>query len=75
MFTKQHYKVIAETIASVTLMAMEPDGGTIGTQEHRETLRSGVDIARNQIGRDLADYFATDNLRFDRDKFLAACGL
>lgn len=24
---------------------------------------------------DLADYFASDNPRFDREKFLAACGV
>lgn len=75
MFTKQHYKAIADTIASVTLMALEPEGGTIGTPEHREALKSGVDIARGQIGRDLADYFADDNDRFNRQKFLEACGI
>ena len=75
MFTRQHYKAIADTIASVTLMALEPEGGTISTSEHREALKSGVDIARGQIGRDLADYFAGDNKRFDRAKFLEACGI
>ena len=75
MFTKQHYKAIAETINGVTLMALEPNSGTIGTPERREALRAGVDIARNQIGRDLADYFAEDNSRFNREKFLQACGL
>lgn len=27
------------------------------------------------IGLELADYFAKDNPRFDKDKFLKACGL
>lgn len=73
MFTRQHYKAIAEIISDVSLMAMEPDGGTIGTPERREALRSGVDIARSQISRDLADYFANDNPHFSREKFMKAC--
>lgn len=75
MFTRQHYKAIADSIASVTLMAAEPNGGTVGTYEQREALRSGADIARNQIAKDLADYFTKDNPRFNRQKFLKACGL
>ena len=74
MFTRQHYKAIAEIISSVTLMAMEPKGGTIGTAEARENLKSGVEIAQCQISRDLADYFAGDNEHFNRQKFLEACG-
>lgn len=27
------------------------------------------------LAEHLADYFATDNLRFDRDKFMTACGI
>lgn len=29
----------------------------------------------NRIAIKLIDYFATDNPRFDREKFLTACGL
>lgn len=75
MFTRQHYKAIAEMIGDVCLMAAEPNGGTVGTVESRKQLRAGADIARHQIANDLIDYFAKDNPRFDRDKFLETCGL
>lgn len=69
MFTRQHYKAIAEIIDSVCLMALEPEPGI------QSPYRDGADIARNQIAKDLANYFAKDNPRFDREQFLAACGL
>ena len=61
MFTKQHYKAIAEIIKD------EKDNwGSNPTQVH---------IAIAEIAKDLAAYFAKDNPHFDRQKFLAACGL
>ena len=74
MLTKKDFKAVMDAIDSVTLMAMEP-GGTIGTPEERVNLRDGVDIARSQIADNLADYFATQNSLFDRDRFMKACGL
>ncbi len=38
------------------------------------TTNTGANIAR-PIAKDLADYFATDNPKFDRARFLQACGL
>lgn len=35
---------------------------------------TGANIAR-PIAKDLADYFSTDNPRFDRTRFLQACGI
>lgn len=29
----------------------------------------------DDLCKDLADYFATDNPRFDRERFLTACGI
>jgi len=74
MLTKKDFKAVADAINSVTLMAMEP-GGTIGTAQERVNLRDGVNITRKQIAIDLADYFATRNPRFDRERFMKACGL
>jgi hypothetical protein len=65
MFTRQHYKAIAEIIDGVCLMGYEPQGGE----------QDGADIAKSQIGKDLANYFIKDNPRFDRERFLTACGL
>lgn len=59
MFTRQHYKAIAEIVK-------------------KNTARTGeimVYIKRADVVCDLADYFAQDNPRFDRDRFLEACGL
>jgi len=35
----------------------------------------GVEYTLDNIAEELADFFATQNPRFDRDKFLKACGL
>jgi len=38
------------------------------------TPEDGVFIERNQIAEDLSKALATDNPRFDRERFLVACG-
>ncbi len=63
MLTRQHYKAIAEIIKS-----KHP-----GYAQH--DYYKGERNALVRVGRSLADYFEQDNPRFDRDKFLAACGL
>jgi hypothetical protein len=35
---------------------------------------TGTNIAK-PIAKDLADYFAAENPKFDRERFLAACGI
>lgn len=59
MFTRQHYKAIAEIV--------KQNEGTVNNIM--------VYIKRQRLCDDLADYFAADNPRFDREKFLEACGL
>ena len=56
--TKKHYEAIASII----------ECNTMG--QHVTTPGKILD----NIAEDLADYFATDNPRFDRDKFMIACG-
>ena len=63
--TKKHFKVIAEII-----------------KNHRESQipfndpnSQGQVHACNVIGRELASFCATMNPRFDRAKFLSACGI
>ena len=60
MFTRQHYEAIAEILKEA---GEDWQGGT-----PTECIIYGI---RDQ----LADYFAQDNERFDREKFLEACGL
>lgn len=63
MFIRQHYEAIAEIIKSrIEYVSVFTD----------HTMAKGT---CNGIATELADYFAKDNPRFDRDKFLEACGL
>lgn len=32
-------------------------------------------VSKSQLCHELADYFATDNSQFDRERFLSACGI
>jgi len=66
MFTRQHYKAIAEIIKEETQDANQPADGLDGLYATR---RAGLNIAQR-----LARYFTKDNLRFDRTKFLITCG-
>lgn len=43
--------------------------------EIMKTESRGYETIPDRISEKLADYFAQDNPRFDRDRFLAACGL
>ena len=60
MFTKKHYKAIATIV-----------------REAKEDHRGGTpaELVLATIDEQLADYFAQDNERFDRAKFIEACGL
>lgn len=63
MFTRQHYRAIAEIIKKEYTRfdnICKDDEGKLAIQS---------------IARSLADYFVDNNPRFDRQKFLAACGL
>lgn len=59
MFTQRHFEAIAKVIAKELEWF----------QNHSE--RRAITI----VARSLADEFARDNERFDRQKFYAACGL
>ena len=58
MFTRQHYKAIAEIVKSAK---EDYRGGT------------PAELVLSTIDEQLADYFAGDNPLFSRDKFLTAC--
>lgn len=62
--TKKHYIAIAAIIA-----AGEPLHG----KDEKET--KALQAYREIIAGELADYFATDNPRFNRTRFLQACGI
>lgn len=62
MVTKKDFKAIAEIIKQAEIYCH--DTGNYG----------GIANGK-KIANDLADYFATQNPRFDRQKFLDVCGL
>lgn len=63
MFARKHYKAIAEIIKQA-----KPSFNST-------RMNMGETWCCMRIARDLTDYFAKDNPRFDRDKFLSACGV
>ena len=65
MVTKQHYVAIAEIIDRNTRILDFPVKGVT----HRAWY-----LERWEIVTELANYFVADNPRFDRQKFLEACG-
>ena len=69
-FTKQHYEAIAKIIKSYTQADPEPPS------DDTEVRLDAVSVRTSRwIAKDLIDYFAKDNPRFDCDKFIKACGL
>ena len=60
MFTRQHYKAIAEIVKNA---------------KERDFWSSFRVQALARIAYDLADCFGKDNPRFDRQKFFDACGI
>jgi hypothetical protein len=64
MLTKQTFKAIAEIIKEAR-----------SEQLYRENNNIPSDLIVNYIANDLADFFAKENPQFDRDKFIAACGI
>lgn len=61
--TKKHYEAIAESISYRMSMQYPADHAQYGVT----TLRL--------LAKELADYFASDNPKFDRTRFLDACGI
>ena len=62
MFTKKHYKTIAEIINETT----------------DESVSIGViypKIDKRKFVFELADYFEQDNPQFDRERFIKACDI
>jgi len=64
MVTKKDFKAIAEIVA-----ILHPAGCKTGL------FNKGENFALKSIAVKLADYFITQNPRFDRQKFLNACGI
>lgn len=67
--TKKHYEAIASVIASTYKNAK-----LYTAPNYKNTARERCESIE-VIAVRLADYFASDNPKFDRQRFLAACGI
>jgi ribosomal protein S7 len=65
--SRKHYTEAAEVIKRQVDVAL--------TEMSSNAEQSGAMYAAENIAKELAGMFKRDNSRFDRDKFLAACGL
>lgn len=72
MFTKQHYKAIAEIVKENSIGVPMAE---CHSSPQTEKLVEGQKIAGKWIALKLANYFAEDNSLFNRQKFLEACGI
>ena len=62
MLIRKHFKAVAEIIVKQTQLNI----GGIHTPKF---------LYADNLAGELADYFATQNPRFDRERFMKACGL
>ena len=60
MCSKKDYVAVAKAIRRNTQECME---------------QCSIQDIPSRIAREVADHFAKDNARFDRERFLAACGV
>lgn len=66
MLTGKDFEAVAEIIDKQT---------DIPSQCYEDEYDRGWDEATRRLGERLADYFAGQNPKFDRERFLKACGL
>lgn len=62
MLTRKDFKAVAEIIKE-------------NTHERLSIGGKAVWLSKQHTCRDLANYFTTQNPRFDRERFMTACGL
>ena len=62
MLTQKDFKAVAEIIKENTQEQFKLGGNTVW-------------LSKRYTCRNLADYFATQNPRFDRNQFMRTCGL
>lgn len=68
--TKRHFMAIAKIVDNAKVTACSAD-----TAQRKADYERGAEGTRKHIATALADMFAGENPRFDRERFLAACGV
>lgn len=73
--SRKNYEAVAKVVSKISrdfsLVAGEGDS----TDENLKGYDRGAVDALTDVRVALADYFASDNPRFDRERFLKACGV
>lgn len=70
MLTRKHFQAAADIMETRLRYAEEYFG-----KSDLDPVRIGYKAALEDVACDLADYFFDENDRFDREKFIEACGL
>ena len=68
--SRKHFEAIAATLRDARITPTDSE-----ISPFDEGFNEGSLAASSKIARGLADYFATENPNFDRQRFLKACGL
>ena len=64
--TRKHFEAVAR------ILKAEKDAGPDYNLEHRRDVH---EVTVSAIAHGLVEFFGTENERFDRERFLTACGL
>lgn len=72
--TRKDYVMIAETIREL-LADIEREAGPMAVCDRTRALMAGEHLGVRHAASRLADQLRQDNPRFDRTRFIEACGL
>jgi hypothetical protein len=72
--TRKDYVMIAETLRGL-LADIERESGPMAVCDRTRALMAGEHLGVRHVASRLADQLRQDNPRFDRTRFMAACGL
>lgn len=72
--TRKDYVMIAETLRQ-TLADIERESGPMAVCDRTRACLTGERLGVRGVALRLADQLRQDNPRFDRTRFMAACGL
>lgn len=74
MMTRKHFETVALAIRFEVIAAQDAQQHRPARQDYTEGFDVGTLQALESVANRLADRFEADNSRFDREKFLTACG-
>ena len=72
--TRKDYILIADTLRGL-LADIERESGPMAVCDRTRALMAGEHLGVRHVAMRLADQLHSDNTRFDRTRFIEACGL